>query len=219
MILTKTPIRITFLGGGTDYPEYFNKHKGLTLGMSINKYSTIIVNKISPISNYKFEINYSKNELTNSISQINHPSVRETLNYFNVIKGLQIHYIGDVSAQTGLGSSSSFTVGLVNAINNYLGNKIDKILIAKQAIHIEQKLIKERVGCQDQITCSVGGFLKIKYERNNYDISNLKLNQNEVVEFSKNLFLVFTGQKRFAHEVLEEQIEKTNSGKIDLIFK
>ncbi len=220
MILVKTPIRITFFGGGSDYPAYFKKNGGRTLGLTIDKYCYIAVNKSSVFSEKKFFVGYSKVEKVNSINLIKHPSVKACLKYMSLEnERLQIHYFADLPAKTGLGSSSAFTVSLLKALYKFKKKKINNIELAKKAIEVEQKIIKENVGCQDQITTSVGGLLDINYYINNkFKINKNFISKKKISDLCSNLVLYYSGFDRFASRVLEDQIKNIEKGKNDLIL-
>src|SRR5579871_977874 len=126
MIISKTPLRISFLGGGTDYPDYFRQHGGITLATSIDKYSYITVQSLRDLFDFRIRVSYSKTELVNTVAEIEHPSVRECLRLLDIDGGIEIHYIGDLPARTGMGSSSSFTVGLLHALHAYKGELVSR---------------------------------------------------------------------------------------------
>ena len=213
MIISKTPIRLTLFGGGTDYPIFFNKYGGETLSFAINKYSYILVKENSNYNKYKYFLSYKNTEKINNISNIEHPSIRETFNYLKINSGLEIHYTGDIPAKTGLGSSSSFTVGLLKSLYEFNKKKINNFEIAKKAIFIEQNLIKENVGCQDQFTTALGGVLNIKYNKNKFLINKLKFNKNNIHQLEKSIILFFTGIERNSSKSLRQQIKNTSLGK------
>ena len=149
MIISRTPFRISFFGGGTDYPRWYNEHEGRVLATSINKYCYITLRYLPPFFDHKYRIVYSKRETVKNISEIQHPSVRETLRFMNWDHGVEMHHDGDLPARIGLGSSSAFTVGLLNALYALKGKMVTKRQLALEAIHIEQERIKENVGSQD----------------------------------------------------------------------
>ena len=165
MIITKTPIRISFLGGGTDYPEYFERYPGATLGTAINRFAYINIKETHPFFDYKYRVSYRKAEIVNTIDEIQHPSVKACLKFLNLKEHFEIHYQGDWPARTGLGSSSAFTVGLLNALYTFIGEKVDKRKLAKDAIYVEREIIKERVGWQDQVWAAYGGMGKMEFEK------------------------------------------------------
>lgn len=211
MIISRTPHRISFFGGGTDYPEYYLRYGGKTLGVAIDKYSYLNIRKLPPFFNHKHRIVYSKQENVNNINEIEHPSVRETLKYFNINYGISIHHDGDIPARSGMGSSSAFTVGLINSLHALDEKKVSKILLAKEAIHIEQNLIKENVGSQDQVFAAYGGLNSISFLKNGEIlVEALKLNIERKNILEKNILLFFSGVSRTASEILEEQRNKTN---------
>lgn len=213
MIISKTPIRLTLFGGGTDYPIFFNKYGGETLSFAINKYSYILVKENNYYTDYKYFLSYKNIEKIDKISDIDHPSIRETLNYLKINRALEIHYTGDIPAKTGLGSSSSFTVGLLKSLYGLNKKKINNLEIAKKAIFIEQNLIKENVGCQDQFTTALGGVLNIKYNKNRFLINKIKLTKDDTHQLEKSIILFFTGIERNSSKSLRQQIKKTSLGK------
>jgi len=211
MIISRTPHRISFFGGGTDYPEYYMQHGGKTLGVAINKYSYLNVRRLPPFFDYKHRIVYSKQENVKNVDEIIHPSVRETLKYMQIKEGLSIHHDGDIPARSGMGSSSAFTVGLVNTLNALQGKMSSKSELTKEAIHIEQNLIKENVGSQDQTFAAYGGLNVIDFMQNGtISVAPIIISQQKLREFQDNIMLFFSGLSRTASEVVEEQIKKTS---------
>lgn len=211
MIITKTPFRISFFGGGTDFPEWYNEHGGQVISTSIDKYCYISIRNLPPFFDHKYRIVYSNIENVKIINEIEHPSVRETLKFlYNKKEGLEIHHDGDLPAKSGLGSSSAFTVGLVNAIYTLNHNKIiSKKNLAEQSIYIERELIKENVGIQDQIATAHGGFNNIIFNKDDsYEINPIHTNQNTIEKLSSHLLLAFTGLTRFSSEITK--IHKSN---------
>ena len=165
MIITRTPFRISFFGGGTDYPKYFREHGGEVLSTTIDKYCYITCRYLPPFFSHKHRIVYSKVEAVKDLSEIEHPSVKAILSWLNWEEGLEIHHDGDLPAHSGLGSSSSFTVGMLHALAALKGRYISKEELASQAIHIEQDVIKENVGSQDQVAAAFGGFNRITFRK------------------------------------------------------
>lgn len=217
MIITRTPFRISFFGGGTDYPVWYEKNGGAVLATSINKYCYVTCRYLPPFFEHKYRIVYSKNELTKTISEIQHPSVRATLGYMDIDKGVEIHHDGDLPARSGLGSSSSFTVGLLHALYAQKGKMVTKRQLALDAIHIEQEILKENVGAQDQTTAAFGGFNKIEFGGEQQILVNpITLNKNKYILLQNHLMLFFTGFSRFASEIAAEQISKTPDKKTEL---
>lgn len=213
MIITRTPLRISFLGGGTDYPQYFRQHGGMTVGGSIDKYVTVTVHRTEQFSEHRFRIHYSQVESVREIDEIRHPSARECLRHLGIDGGIEIHYVGDLPARSGLGSSSAATVGLLMALHAYRGEIVGREQIAEEAVHVEQQLIGERVGVQDQYTCAVGGLLQLEMTTaGNVHVRPMTIGQSRLHELERNLMLVYCGNQRFAHDVLDEQIRRTQSG-------
>jgi len=215
MVISKTPLRISFFGGGTDYPDHVNKYGGAVLSTSINKYIYVTVNRISEISQYKYKVTYSKLEHCQFLDELIHPSVRECLRFMEIQEGIEIHTMSDLPAQTGLGSSSSFTVGLLNALYAYKGKTVPALKLAQDAIYVEQKLIGERVGVQDQCAAAVGGLNVFEF-RTDGIIGNkpVIMPERRKRDFKNRLMLFYTGVQRFAEDVLKEQIDKTQKGHI-----
>lgn len=215
MIITKTPLRISFLGGGTDYPDHFLQHGGQTLGAAIGKYSYVIINELANLFDYNIRVSYSRTELINSVDEIEHPAVRGCMQFLKLDGHLEVHYIGDLPARTGLGSSSSFTVGLLHALHASRGELVSAAQLASEAVYVEQELLRERVGVQDQYTCSFGGLMHLQFRRDgSIQASPVPVPQKRLSELQQHLMLFYTGISRYAHQVLEEQIERTRHGVI-----
>lgn len=209
MVITKTPLRISFFGGGTDYPAWYKENGGAVLSASINKYSYLHVQNLPPFFPYKIKVSWSRIEEVKDVSEIIHPSVREVLRFVGLHnEPLTIHYTGDLPARSGMGSSSSFTVGLLHALYGLQSTTPGKQKLAEEAIHVEQNLIKENVGSQDQIAAAFGGFNKIEFFKNNtFTVTPVILPDNRIKEFQKHLLLFFTGFSRTASEIAAEQIK------------
>ncbi|HAM39136.1 MAG: kinase [Elusimicrobia bacterium RIFOXYC2_FULL_34_12] len=217
MIITRTPHRISFFGGGTDYPTWYLRHNGKVLGAAIDKYCYLIVRELPPFFEHKHRIVYSQMENAKSINEIKHPSVREILNYFNYKKGISIHHDGDIPARSGMGSSSTFTVGLLKAMFALQGQIISKNELFKLAIHIEQNVIKENVGSQDQVFAAQGGFNKIDFLNNGeIVVTPVLMTKENVSVFEKKFMLFFTGLSRIASEIAIEQIKNTTKKEKEL---
>jgi len=210
MIITKTPFRISFFGGGTDYPVWYREHGGAVLGTTIDKYAYINCRYLPPFFKHKYRIAYSKLEYVKSLNSIEHPSVRECIRYVGIKSGLEIHYDSDLPAKSGLGSSSSFTVGLLNSLYTLKKQIVKVPQLADDAIYVEQKMIKESVGSQDQSHAAYGGFNHIEFNQNNNIIVNpVEIGEEKISLLNENILLFFTGFSRFASEVAIEQIKNT----------
>jgi D-glycero-alpha-D-manno-heptose-7-phosphate kinase len=219
MIITRTPFRISFFGGGTDYPSWFRENGGSVLATTINKYCYISCRYLPPFFEHKHRIVYSNIEVANEIAEIKHPSVRALLGWAEVKRGLEIHHDGDLPARSGLGSSSSFTVGLMHALHALNGRYIDKVTLAKDAIHVEQNIIFENVGSQDQISASFGGFNRIEFNADNsFDVCPVVLPIERKVELESHLMLFFTGFSRIASEIAKSKIENFKYRKNELEY-
>jgi len=210
MIISRTPFRISFFGGGTDYPVWYKEHGGAVLATSIDKYSYITCRYLPPFFEHKHRILYSKMEQTQTIPEIQHPSVRETLKFMDIDRGLEIHHDADLPARSGLGSSSSFTVGLLNALYAMEGKMVTKRQLALDAIHVEQDLINENVGSQDQTSAAFGGFNKIEFGGDReIQVQPITIGAKKSQDLQDHLMLFFTGFSRIASEIAGEQIKKT----------
>jgi len=218
MIITRTPFRISFFGGGTDYPAWYEKHGGAVLATSINKYCYITCRYLPPFFEHKHRIVYSKIETVQDVKEIQHPAVKAILGWAGCEKGLEIHHDGDLPARSGLGSSSSFTVGMVHALTALKGKYISKDDLAESAIHIEQDIIKEHVGSQDQISATYGGFNRIEFNRNgSFQVSPIILSKRRLHELQTHLMLCFTGFSRFASEIAKAQIDNMSKRETELM--
>lgn len=217
MIITSTPFRISFFGGGTDYPGWYREHGGEVLAATIDKYCHISCRYLPPFFQHKHRIVYSQIENVRLVEEIKHPAVRAVLGWAGCEKGLEIHHDGDLPARSGLGSSSSFTVGLIHALSALDGKYVTKEDLAKNAIHIEQDIIKENVGSQDQISAAYGGFNRIEFRRDNtFLVSPIILPPERLQELQGHLMLCFTGFSRNASEIAKLQIDGMKDHQVDL---
>ena len=199
MIISRTPFRISFFGGGTDYPVWYQENSGAVLGTTIDKYCYITCRYLPPFFEHKHRVVYSQAELVQDIGEIRHPSARETLRYMKITEGVEIHHDGDLPARTGLGSSSSFTVGLLHALYALKGIMPSKMQLAREAIHIEQDIIKENVGSQDQVFAAFGGFNRIDFDvENDIGIKRIIVKPERLELLQDHLMLIFTGFSRTA---------------------
>jgi len=217
MIINKTPFRISFFGGGTDYPVWYRENQGAVLSTTIDKYCYITIRYLPPFFPHKHRIVYSKIEMVNDINEILHPAVRATLQFLNIDKGIEIHHDGDLPAKTGLGSSSSFTVGLLNSLYALKGVIPSKLQLAKEAIHIERDILKESVGAQDQVAAAFGGFNKINFNgKDEIKIEPITIGKERIKQLENHLMLFFTGFSRTASDIAKSQIENTPNKKREL---
>lgn len=218
MIITKTPFRISFFGGGTDYPGWYKENGGTVLSTTIDKYCYISCRPLPPFFKYKHRIVYSQSENVKDINKIDHPSVRECLRFINTDDlGLEIHHDGDLPARSGLGSSSSFTVGLIHALYGLKGMIKSKKELALDAIHIEQNLIKENVGSQDQTAAAFGGFNKIDFGgKDHISVQPIMISPERLNHLQDHLMLFFTGLSRNASEIAKSQIKNMGNKEQEL---
>lgn len=208
-------MRVSFLGGGTDYPDHFLRHGGQTLATAIDKCSYVTVNNLARLFDYSIKVSYARTELAGSVDQVEHPAVRECLRFMRLDGGIEVSYMGDLPARTGLGSSSSFTVGLLCALHAFKGELASAQQLAAEAVYVEQEMIKERVGVQDQYTCAYGGLVHLEFGRaGDVRVSPVPLHRRRIGELQSRLMLIYTGIRRHAHAVLDEQLERTENGTI-----
>ena len=218
MIITRTPFRVSFFGGGTDYPGWFRDHGGVVLATTIDKYCYITCRRLPPFFEHKHRIVYSRIENVQRIDQIEHPAVRAVLDWAQVDEGIEIHHDGDLPARSGLGSSSSFTVGLVHALSAMDGKMASKRALARDAIHIEQDLIGESVGSQDQVSAAYGGFNRIEFRRDgSFDVVPLVLPVRRREQLRSHLLLCFTGVSRIASDVAKSKIDNLKHRQTELL--
>lgn len=210
MIISRTPFRISFFGGGTDYPVWFREHGGQVLATSIDKYCYLSARYLPPFFDHSHRIVYSRIESVDSIGEIQHPAVRECLRFMGVEDGLEIHHDGDLPARTGLGSSSSFTVGLLHTLNALREKMTSKMDLAKDAIKVEQELIGETVGCQDQVTAALGGFNRLRFQPDGgIVVEPVVVPAQRLEGLQSHLMLFFTGFSRHASVIAAKQVKAT----------
>jgi len=207
VIISRTPYRLSFFGGGTDYPKWYRQHGGAVIGTAIDKYCNISLRRLPPFFEHRYRVVWSRIELVNDLLEIEHPAVRAVLLDQKEKRGLEIHHDGDLPARSGLGSSSAFTVGLLNALCALRGQMVSKRQLADEAIRIEQHVIHEAVGSQDQIWAAYGGLNRIDFNVDgNYNVTPLILTTERRSELESSLMLFFTGLSRFAMTVASKQL-------------
>jgi D-glycero-alpha-D-manno-heptose-7-phosphate kinase len=217
MIISRAPFRISFFGGGTDYPAWYNEHSGAVLATTIDKYCYITVRYLPPFFQYNYRIRYTKREETQTVSEIKHPSVRECLAFMNFDRGVEIVHNADLPARIGVGSSSTFTVCLLNALYALKGKMVTKRQLALEAIHIEQDRIKENVGSQDQTIAAFGGINRIEFGGpQQIQVQPITVDAQKLQFLHDHLMLFFTGFARTASPIAGEQIKRTPEKKTEL---
>ncbi len=213
--VSRTPLRVSFFGGGTDYPEYFERARGAVLGMAIDKYIYISVLRLSSVIDYHFRVSYSRIETVLNAHELQHPVVRNVLQHFAVSDPLDLSIMADLPARSGLGSSSSFTVGLINLIHTLQKRPITKLDLARTAVFVERELLAENVGVQDQYHAAFGGLNRFEFTAGRTRIEPVQMTAPCQSALTGSLFLVYTGVTRFASETLEEQMQRTVSHAAD----
>jgi D-glycero-alpha-D-manno-heptose-7-phosphate kinase len=207
VIISRTPFRVSLFGGGSDYPLWYRQHAGCVLGFAIDKYCYISLRELPPFFEHRHRVVYSKVETVNEIKEIQHPAVRHVLQEMGIERGMEIHHDGDLPARSGLGSSSSFTVGLLNALYALAGRMVTKDMLAREAIRIEQDVIGENVGSQDQVWAAYGGFNRVDFLREGgFTVAPLVMPTEQRQALMGNLMLFFTGFSRIASEIAGKKI-------------
>lgn len=202
MIICRTPFRISFFGGGTDYPAWYRQHGGAVLATSIDKYCYLTCRHLPPFFEHRIRVVYRQIETCVSVDEIAHPVVREALRSLRIDRGVEIHHDGDLPARSGMGSSSAFTVGLLHALHALKGEMPTKQQLTKEAIHLEQEVLGETVGSQDQTVTAYGGFRHVRFQPDGeIEVSPVVLPAGRVAELKSNLMLVYTGISRTAADV------------------
>jgi D-glycero-alpha-D-manno-heptose-7-phosphate kinase len=217
MIISRTPFRISFFGGGTDYPAWYREHGGAVLSTSINKYCYITCRYLPPYHDFKYLIRYYRREETQTVDDIQHPSVRTCLKFMGMDRGVDIVHHADVPARSGLGSSSTFTVGLLHALYALKHEMPTKRQLSINAIHVEQNLIGEQVGSQDQTSAAFGGLNRIDFDAvHEILVRPLILRPETLERLQQHIMLIFTGLPRTASDIAGEQINNIPNKKPDL---
>ena len=200
MIITQTPFRMSFFGGGTDFPGFYKEHGGAVISTTFDKYCYVNVRHLPRFFDYSTELSYSKTERVTSVDDIQHPAIREAMKYLDMHE-LRLTYEADLPARSGLGTSSSFAVGMLNAFYALKGKYADKRKLADDAIYLERELCKEAGGVQDQIAASFGGFNRINFNADGYTVNPIIISPDRKQELNKNLMLFFTGFSRFSSDI------------------
>jgi D-glycero-alpha-D-manno-heptose-7-phosphate kinase len=203
-------VRISFFGGGTDYPEYFCQEGGAVLATAIDKYSYMTASPfLSHLFDYSIRVSYRKVELARDVSSIEHSVFRECLKICGLEKDIELHAMADLPAFTGLGSSSAFTVSLIHALHSFKGEFLNPLELAYETIHVERNILKDKVGCQDQVLAAVGGFNLIQFRsETDIQVQRVPLSPVRMTELEQHLFIVFTGIRRKASEVVAKQLQR-----------
>jgi D-glycero-alpha-D-manno-heptose-7-phosphate kinase len=202
MIISRTPYRVSFFGGGTDYPAWYRQHGGAVLAASIDKYCYLTCRHLPPFFEHRIRVVYRQIETCVSVDEITHPVVREALRTLKIDRGVEIHHDGDLPARSGMGSSSAFTVGLLHALHALRGEMPTRQQLTREAIHLEQEVLGETVGSQDQTLAAHGGLRHVRFQPDGeIEVSPLVLPPGRLAELRSNLMLVYTGIARTAADV------------------
>ena len=216
MIISKTPYRISFFGGGTDFPDFFRRHKGAVISTTINKFSYVNVSHLPDFFEFKSELIYSKIERVNDYDEIQHPLIREAMRMLNIHR-LQMIYETDIPEKSGLGTSSSFAVGMLNALYALMGEHVDKKKLAKEAIELERNICHEVGGFQDQIAVTYGGLNRIDFNSAGYTVSPIVIQPDRQKQLNDNLLLIFSGETRISSDIQKEMSLQMKSNEKQLI--
>ncbi|MBI3475575.1 MAG: kinase [Acidobacteria bacterium] len=217
MVITSTPLRISFFGGGTDYPVWYREHGGAVLATTINKCCYITVRRLPPFFEFHSRVSYSRVENVTKNNEIQHPSVRACLEFMKMEEGVEIHHVADLPARTGLGTSSAFTVGLLLGLYALKNQMRDKHSLNADAIHVEQEIVQEAVGSQDQTSAAYGGFNRINFNPDgSIEVNRILAAPSRMAELENHLALFFTGFSRTASEIATEQVRITPHKKKEL---
>jgi D-glycero-alpha-D-manno-heptose-7-phosphate kinase len=209
MIISRTPYRISFFGGGTDYPAWYREHGGQVLAATIDKYCYLTCRYLPPFFEHRTRVVYSKIESCRTNDEISHPSVREVLRFLEIERGLEIHHDGDLPARSGMGSSSAFTVGLLHALYALKGQICNKHQLATESIHVEQDLLNETVGSQDQVMAAYGGLRNVLFlPTGEISVRPLTLSRQRHEELNSHLMLFYTGIIRTAEHVAKSYVDQ-----------
>ena len=210
MIISRAPVRISFFGGGTDYPEYFLKEGGAVLATAIDKFSYVTASPfLSHLFDYSMRISYRKVELVKEVCHIEHNVFRECLKLCKFERDIELHNFADLPAFTGLGSSSAFTVSLLQALHTFKGQFLRPHELATEAINVERHILKDNVGCQDQVLAAFGGFNLVEFRtERDFVVNRVPLPPQRLADFQSHLFLVFTGITRKASDVVAHQLKR-----------
>lgn len=216
MIITKTPYRISFFGGGTDFPLWFKEHSGATISTTIGKYSYLLLRELPNTYNYIHRIRYSQIEEVSNPKNIKHKAIKKTLEYFKINKKLDLSHFGEMPARTGVASSSAFTVGLIQSLHELIKKPLSKKVLAIKSIKIEREVLLENSGYQDPLIIANGGFNHIKYN-NKIKIESLQNNKSIINELERWCLLVFLGQGRISSNIQKIYEKKFSKKKISIL--
>ncbi len=209
MIISRTPFRVSFFGGGTDFPDYYREHGGAVLATSINKFCYLSVHSLGPFFKHRLRVSYAQTETVSHPHEIRHPLVRECLGLLGLDAGMEINHVADLPGRTGLGSSSSFTVGLLNALHAFRGETANADQLAQEAIAVERERVGDAGGHQDQYAAAFGGLCRFEFTAGGITAHPLRVEAARKQALSDRLLLFFTGVESSAEQILQEQQKNT----------
>ena len=216
MIISQTPVRMSFFGGGTDFTDFFNEHSGAVISTTIDKYCHVNVREMPDMYDYKTYLSYAQIEKVNSVDEIKHPAIRNAMKWLKLEK-ICLNYDADLPSKTGLGTSSAFSVGLLNSLYTMQGITKTKRELADDAIYLERVLCMEDGGIQDQIAASFGGFNRIDFSRDGYTVTPLEFSEERKQKLNGNLMMFFTGLSRFSFEIQKAAKHDMNKKTAELL--
>lgn len=216
MIITQTPFRMSFFGGGTDYPGFYEEHGGSVISTTFDKYCYVTVRHLPRFFDYTNQLTYARIERVNSVEEIEHPAIRNAMKFLDMHE-IRLVYEADLPARSGLGSSSSFAVGMLNAFHALKGKYAGKEKLAKEAIYLERVLCRENGGVQDQIAAAYGGFNRIDFNQDGFSVRPVILSRERKQELDENLMLFFTGFSRYSSDIAAEQQKATKDKTAELL--
>ncbi len=218
MIISRTPFRISFFGGGTDYPAWYRSHGGAVLATTIDKYAYLTCRYLPPFFDFRYRVVWSKIENCHAIDEIEHPAVREIIRFLKIDRGMEIHHVGDLPARSGVGSSSTFVVGLLHALYALKGVMPDRRQLANEGIYVEQEILKETVGSQDQLMAAEGGFNNVLFHPNGeITVRPMTLGEDRTRELDSHLMLFYTGIMRTASDIAAGYVQDIHSREQQLL--
>ncbi len=217
MIITQTPFRMSFFGGGTDFSGFYNEHGGAVISTTFDKYCYVTVRHLPRFFDYKTHLSYSQNEQVNSYDEIKHPAIRNAMKWLDMHE-IRLTYESDLPARSGLGTSSSFAVGMLEAFYALKGQYAGKRKLADDAIYLERELCKEAGGIQDQIAASFGGFNRINFSKDGYTVNPIVISPERKQSLNARLMLFFTGFSRFSSDI-QKETEKSMKDKTAELIK
>lgn len=212
MIIARTPFRVSFFGGGTDFPEFYREHGGSTLATAIDKYCYISVHRLGHFFKHRMRASYAQTELVNHASEFKHPLIRESLLHLGIDEGLEITHVSDLPGRTGLGSSSSFCISLLHALHTLKGRTVDAETLARESIHVERVRVADSGGHQDQYAAAYGGFHRFRFgPGEGVTTERLAIRPQRKLELNANLLMFYTGMEQSAETIVQEQKKRVDS--------